>query len=260
MDKSPPPLALITGGTSGIGFAIAERLMQDGYDTLITGRDKTRGANSCERLNATVPARTAEFWALNSTDWSAYSILPKRLGSRRISTLVASAAFGQQAHITETSIEVFRDMLAVNVIAPLHLIQTLRPYFVHPSSIILISSDAGIDGEQSVGAYSVTKAALNMLGKMIALDLASEDIRVNVVCPGDTIPGMRYLLRPGEVERSPNDHLSWPTPPRGRIGHPQDTAEFVSFLASPRSDFMVGTVTLVDGGSRAGRPDRTRPS
>ncbi len=121
--------------------------------------------------------------------------------------------------------------------------------------MILVSSDAGVDGEQAIGAYSVTKAALNMVGKMLALDLAPMGVRVNVVCPGDTLPGMRYLVRPGQTERLPDDYEAWTAPPRGRIGVAGDTASLVGFLVSAEADFMVGSVVLVDGGSRAGRLD-----
>ncbi len=253
--SAPPPLAVIAGGTSGIGFSVAARLMQDGYDVLITGRNTSRGEEASRKLKALHAEGEAAFLALESSDWHAYGRLVDALASRPVSTVVASAAFGMQAHVIDTPTEAFHEMLAVNVAAPLHLVKTLRPHLSSHASIILISSDAGIDGEQALGAYSVTKAAVNMLGRMLALDLAPEGVRVNVVCPGDTVPGMRYLLRPGETERSREDYLAWPIPPRGRLGKPEDTAEFVAFLASPKADFMVGTVTLVDGGSRAGRPD-----
>ena len=150
-------------------------------------------------------------------------------------------------------------MLRVNVLAPQVLVRTLRPRLASPASVILISSDAGVEGEQAIGAYSVTKAALNMMGKMLALDLAPTGVRVNVVCPGDTLPGMRYLVRPGQTERPPSDYETWTAPPRGRIGVGDDTANLIAFLVSPQADFIVGSVVLVDGGSRAGRLDPEAP-
>jgi NAD(P)-dependent dehydrogenase (short-subunit alcohol dehydrogenase family) len=94
-----------------------------------------------------------------------------------------------------------------------------------------------------------------MVGKMLALDLAPMGVRVNVVCPGDTLPGMRYLVRPGQTERPPDDYTAWTAPPRGRIGVAEDTSNLIGFLASSEADFMIGSVVLVDGGSRAGRLD-----
>ncbi|MHB1611549.1 MAG: SDR family NAD(P)-dependent oxidoreductase [Sulfobacillus sp.] len=251
---NPPPLALITGGTSGIGFAVAQRLAQEGYDLIITGRDTERGVQAQDALLQSSPTH-CQFISLANDDWSGYQALTKPLEGRGLALLVASAATGLQAHLIDTPSSELDRLLRVNLLAPHHLVRTLLPHFQPPASVILISSDAGVDGEQSLGAYSVTKSALNMMGRMLALDLAPRGIRVNTVCPGDTRPGMRYLLRPGEIERSPDDYLSWPLPPRGRLGEARDTAELVAFLASERADFIVGSVMLVDGGSRAGRPD-----
>jgi NAD(P)-dependent dehydrogenase (short-subunit alcohol dehydrogenase family) len=251
---NPPPLSLITGGTSGIGYAVAEKLAQTGYDLIISGRDQERGWATAHSLASTFDIH-CEFIALSNTDWTHYGTLIPLLQNRPLKVVVASAAIGLQAHLIDTPREEFDKLVQTNVVAPLYLVQTLAPYFHAPASVILISSDAGIEGEQELGAYSVTKSALNMMGRMLALDLSSRGVRVNVVCPGDTVPGMRYLVRPGEVERSTDDYLTWPVPPRGRLGQASDTAELVAFLASDRADFIVGSVMLVDGGSRAGRPD-----
>ncbi len=251
---NPPPLGIVTGGTSGIGRAIAYRLAEDGYQLIVTGRDVDRGQVLASDIT-TRTGRLTQFVALPSDDWKAYDDLISAIGSKPIVTLVAAAAEGIQAHISDTARDDFERLLRVNVLAPHYLVQRLAPHFSRPASVTLISSDAGIEGEQALGAYSVTKAALNMLGRMLALDLAPQDIRVNVVCPGDTVPGMRYLLRPNETKRSDMDMLSWPIPPRGRLGSAEDTADLVGFLSSPKADFIVGSVMLVDGGSRAGRRD-----
>lgn len=253
MDR--PGLAVVIGGTSGIGLAIAGRLMDQEYDAIITGRNAERGLSAARSLSQSHPGLQARFQSLDVRDADQDDLLIASLDGRSIDALILSAAFGRQSWLTETPPAVFLDMLHVNVAAPLRLVQGLHTHMASPSTVVLISSDAGVDGEQSLGAYSVTKAAVNMLGRMLALDLARRNIRVNVVCPGDTVPGMRYLLRPGESQRAETDYLTWPIPPRGRLGHARDTAELVAFLVSPGADFMTGTVTLVDGGSRAGRPD-----
>lgn len=248
-----PRLAVVTGGTSGIGLAIAHRLAEEGYELILTGRDPGRGASAVHAVEDKhhVPCT---FVRHASDDWQGYSDLLAALAGRPVHALVASAAEGLQAHLLDTSREDFEHMLKVNVIAPQVLVKRLRPALAPNAGVILISSDAGVQGEQALGAYSVTKAAVIMMGRMLALDLAAEGVRVNVVCPGDTYPGMRYLLRPGETRRDADDFRSWPLPPKGRIGEAHDTAEMVAFLLSDRADFVLGSVLLVDGGSRAGRP------
>jgi NAD(P)-dependent dehydrogenase (short-subunit alcohol dehydrogenase family) len=256
--QSAEQLAVISGGTSGIGLATAARLIEDGFHLLILGRDQERGMRAAADLERRGSTRV-EFIPHHSEDFAAYERLRDRIGDRKVHAVVASAGTGRQGRLIDTPVDVFDHIMQVNVAGPLQLVQTLRPVLAHPSSVVLISSDASIRGEQDIGAYSVSKAALNMLGKMLALDLAGEGVRVNIVCPGDTVPGMRYLLPPGATERDPDDVLKWPIPPRGRLGEGRDTAELVAFLVSARADFIVGATVLVDGGSRAGQPE-PRPS
>ena len=246
--------AVIAGGTSGIGLVVAHRLMQDGFSAVVTGRDRDRGARVEQDLRSAYPSRAAVFVQLDSGDFGSYGRLKEALGGQKAAAVVVSAAFGVQARILDTDPAVFMDMLKINVAAPLRLIQSLEPVLTGDASVVLISSDAGVDGEQALGAYSVTKAAVNMLGRMLALDLAPRGVRVNVVCPGDTVPGMRYLLRPGETERRPDDYVAWPVPPLGRLGDAQDTAEMVSFLVSSRAAFVAGSGFLVAGGVAGGGP------
>jgi NAD(P)-dependent dehydrogenase (short-subunit alcohol dehydrogenase family) len=247
-------LAVVSGGTSGIGLAIARRLARDGFDLVVLGRDERRGREAARTLTDEGRKR-AQFLALASEDFAAYPQLNEVLDGRAVHAVVAAAAIGWQTHALDTPVDQFADVLAVNVLGPLHLVQTLAPRLADGSAVVLVSSDAALLGEQATGAYSVSKAALNMLGRMLALDLAPRGVRVNVVCPGDIVPGMRYLLHPGQTARDPHEYQTWPVPPRGRLGEARDVAEMVSFLVSDRADFLVGSIITLDGGSRAGVRD-----
>lgn len=95
-----------------------------------------------------------------------------------------------------------------------------------------------------------------MLGKMLALDLGADGVRSNVLCPGDTWPGMRHMAPPGEDDRGESG--DWPVPPIGRIGQASDVAAAAVFYASHDSEFITGTTLLVDGVMTAGYLQRER--
>jgi NAD(P)-dependent dehydrogenase (short-subunit alcohol dehydrogenase family) len=117
--------------------------------------------------------------------------------------------------------------------------------------MVHIGSDAGLRGEQAIGAYSVAKAAVVMLSNMFALDGAASGVRSNCVCPGATAPGMRHIGPASDPERG-DDPQAWPPAPLGRIGAARDVAAAVSYLVGPEASFVSGAVLLVDGGGGAG--------
>ena len=127
-----------------------------------------------------------------------------------------------------------------------------------PRTLRFTLPPSGPEGEAEIGVYSVSKAALIMLSNMLAIEGARRGVRSNAVCPGDTVPGMRHMVVPGEDER-PDDPSSWDLPPIGRLGEAADVAEAVRYLASHRAAFVNGVALLVDGGMRAGMRTATPP-
>src|SRR5262249_59952232 len=115
------------------------------------------------------------------------------------------------------------------------------------------ASDAGVWGEQAIGLYSVTKAAVVMLGKMLALDGGPDGVRSNVLCPGDIWPGMRHMGPPGGQDRD-EDSGGWPLPPIGRIRAAGDVAAAAVFYARGEGGVITRAPPLGDGRVDAGRP------
>jgi NAD(P)-dependent dehydrogenase (short-subunit alcohol dehydrogenase family) len=253
---SPSRAALITGGTSGIGLATARRLGRDGFALVVTGRDRARGEQAVAELKA--EGLSAHFVAADSRDAqaarAAVEFADQRFG--RLDLLVANAGVGVVAPLIDTPPEQLERLLAVNVLGYLIQVQAARALLARsrPSAIVLVSSDSGVRGDVPLGAYSVSKAAVNMMGRMLAVDLAPEGIRVNVVCPGDTLPGMRYMGTLEEPEASAEDPARWTPSPIGRFAEGREVAEVIAFLGQERASFVDGVVMLVDGAAGAGYP------
>ena len=155
-----------------------------------------------------------------------------------------------EAPLSETTDEAWDTIIETNLVAPCRYAVASLPHLREAGggSITMISSDAGVWPETAIGAYSVSKRALNCLAQMLAMEGGPHGIRVNAVCPGDTAPGMASFVG-GRVEQG--DTSGWLVPPIGRIGTAEDVAGAVAFLVSPDGAFCNGSVLLVDGGMRA---------
>jgi len=245
--------ALVTGGTTGLGLAIAERFLAEGAQVVITGRDRQVGEGAERTLG-----RGARFIGADAADpdriaWSV-DTAAEHLGG--LDVLVNNAGVGVTARLIDTSLADYERVMNVNVRGYLLYAQNAFPYLARSrGSMIHIASDAGIWGEQSIGLYSVTKAAVVMLGKILALDGGPDGVRSNVLCPGDIWPGMRHMGPPGDHDRGEADG-DWPLPPIGRLGQARDVAAAAVFYASADAEFITGTTLLVDGGMTAGYQQR----
>jgi NAD(P)-dependent dehydrogenase (short-subunit alcohol dehydrogenase family) len=246
--------ALVTGGTTGLGLAIAERFLQEGARVVITGRDRDLGERAGRALGP-----GARFVAADAADpgavASSVSAAAEHLGGLEV--LVNNAGVGVTARLVDTPLADYDRVMNVNVRGCLLYAQYAYPHLArHRGCMIHVASDAGIWGEQATGLYSVTKAAVVMLGKMLALDGGPDGVRSNVLCPGDIWPGMRHMAPPGENDRGESG--DWPVPPVGRIGQARDVAAAAVFYASQEAGFITGTTLLVDGGMTAGYLQRER--
>ena len=246
MSRLAGKAALVTGGTSGLGAEIVRRFADEGAAVAFTGRDGERGAAVAGGTGALFLAADVRS---DADAARAVAAAVEKLGG--LDVLVCNAGTGLVLPLVETPPDELNRILDVNVTGCLRYARACLPHLERRrGSMIHIASDAGVIGEDPIGAYSVSKAAVIMLGKMLAVDCGRRGVRSNVLCPGDIEPGMREMLVPGETQRD-DDPASWPLPPVGRIGEAADVAAAAVFLASGDAGFVNGAVILVDGGMRA---------
>jgi NAD(P)-dependent dehydrogenase (short-subunit alcohol dehydrogenase family) len=232
--------AIVTGASSGIGFAIAEAMAEAGARLVLCGRDEQRLAQCAERVGE---HRTV---AVDLTSEEAPEAIVRAAVAAfgGIDVLVHSAGIFEPSPFAETTTESFDRQWHTNVRAPFLLTQRALPYLRPGASVVLISSIAGHVAFPNSVAYCASKGAVELMGKALATELSPVGIRVNVVAPGNIRTPMNEALRamPGYEERM--GELT----PAGRHGEPEEIAAAVVFVASDAASFVHGASFLVDGG------------
>lgn len=244
--------ALVTGGTTGLGRAIAEAFLREGAAVVITGRDEALGrdAEAVLRERGNVRFVRADAGDPAQIDDSVRRAVDHLDG---LDVLVNNAGLGVAATPLDTPLADYDRVMDVNVRGCFLYAQRCFPHLeARGGSMIHIGSDAGVLGEVDIGIYSVSKAAVHMLSNVLAVEGGRRGVRSNAIAPGDTEPGMRHMGPPGDHDRPEDDPSTWPLPPVGRVGRAADVAEAAVYLASDRASFVNGVTLLVDGGMRAG--------
>jgi len=243
-----PPVILVTGGDSGIGLAIAGKFTQEGYRVAIRGLDRRAGTRALASL-ASSKHEAAYFVADIRKEKQIEKMMRQtvqRFGG--LDVLCNNAVIQKLASIKEASASLWDDMMSVNLrgifLCTKHALPNLKKF---RGTIINIASIGGLVGYAGAAAYCASKAAVVMLTKTAALELAPYRVRVNCICPGATrtplIPSAKIKLLPKQI-------------PLGRVGEPSDVAELAFFLASEKAWQITGGVYVIDGGITAGRPRR----
>jgi NAD(P)-dependent dehydrogenase (short-subunit alcohol dehydrogenase family) len=235
-----PPTALVTGATSGLGKEIAVRLARDGMNVVVVGRDVARGAAVVEQIEAA--GGDARFIAADLSDPAAIRNLAEQVGD--IDVLVNNAGLSVWAPTEAMNVADFDSMFASNVRAPFLLVGVFAPAMAKRGggSIINISSMAGRIGLPSGAAYGATKAALDSMTQSWTAEYSPRGVRVNAIAAGP------IYTRP--KTRARTDELGATTALR-RAGGPEEIAEVVAFLASPRASYVTGAIVAADGGRTA---------
>jgi meso-butanediol dehydrogenase/(S,S)-butanediol dehydrogenase/diacetyl reductase len=246
--------ALITGATSGIGFAIAERFAAEGAQLVLTGRNAAEGEKLAKRLHA-------HFIAGDVTERGLADRLVDETVQRcgRIDILVNNAGIVHRGTALETSDDDFARVMAVNVEAVFRFSRAAVSRMVaqfekdgRGGSIVNIASDWAFVAGRAELAYCTSKGAVVQMTKALALDHARQGIRVNCVAPGDIETPMLLsgITRRGQ-SAAEGLKENGAAIPMGRVGQPHEIAAAVCFLASDEASFCTGATLLADGGNTA---------
>ena len=233
-------VALITGATSGIGRAAAMQLAAQGATVIVHGRDADRGAAVVAEIEN--GGGSARFVGADLGEPAQALGLAREAGD--VDILVNNAGFPWFGPTSKLDAKTLDQLFAANVQAPYLLVSVLAPKMVARGDgvIINMASRAGTRGRPDSAAYGATKAALTSLARSWAAEYGPAGVRVNAISPGPVYTNA--------AEREVFDSLG-ETTVLGRAGQPQEVAEVIGFLASPRASYITGTNVAVDGG-RAG--------
>lgn len=246
--KLADKVAVVTGGSTGIGLAIAKRFANEGAKVYITGRRQAE-------LDAAVQAigGTAESARVDSADMAQLQALFDHVKSQhgKLDVLVANAGGGSLLPLGQITEAHFDDTFARNVKGTLFTVQTALPLLGQGSSVILTGSTAASGGTEAFSVYAASKAAVRAFARNWILDLKGRGIRVNTLSPGPVkTPGLVELVGTDAGQQQGFlDHLATLIP-MGRVGDPDEIAKAAVFLASDDASFVTGIELFVDGGQR----------
>lgn len=236
-------LAVVTGATSGIGLAVAERFLAEGADLIITGTDAERAESARAALGGRVDVLVADAAVLADIDRLAARLAES---GRTVDVLVANAGRDVAATpLVEMTPEAFDHVADLNFRGTFFAVQKIAPLMSDGARIVLVSSIAGHNGGPGHSVYNASKAAIRSLARTITSELRERGIRANAVSPGPTATDgfARFTGGSSAVEQTVASMV-----PVGRIGRPDEVAAAVLFLASGESSFVAGAELVVDGG------------
>lgn len=243
-------LAVITGASTGIGLASAQRLAQEGYRVIITGRNAATLDEAVRQIGAKAIAVKAD--SANLADLPKLTDAVKQAGGK-IDFVFINAGVALFAPVAEVTPEFFDNQMNINVRGAYFTAQALLPYVADGASIAFNASivkDVGFPGSS---VYSATKAAVAVVAKTLAAELAARKIRVNVVSPGPISTPIYGKLGMAEADLSGFATHMQASLPLKRFGEAAEVGDLVAFLASDASRFITGVDIPIDGGFLLGK-------
>jgi NAD(P)-dependent dehydrogenase (short-subunit alcohol dehydrogenase family) len=245
MGKLDGKVALVTGGSSGIGLATSKQFVREGAYVFITGRRDPELAAAVKEIGASVTGVRGDVSSLAALDRLFAQI---KLEKGKLDIVFANAGLGKYAPFGAITEELYNEIFDINVKGLLFTVQKALPLLPDGASIILNSSIVASRGLPANSVYSATKAAVRSFARTWTTDLKTRRIRVNAVSPGsiDT-PGLSDLLASSETGEQRRKTIASAVP-LGRFGTPDEIARAVVFLACDDSSYITGTELFVDGG------------
>ncbi len=259
MGKLTSKVAIITGATSGIGKATALLFAEEGAQLIITGRRAELGRTLEKEIRER--GTTSVFVKADHTQADDCSHVVERALTEcgRVDILFNNAGIVTSGTAETTTEDVWNETFAINVTAVWRMSKLVLPHMRSQGKGVIVNngSDWSVVAGRDAFPYIMSKGAVAMMTKAMALDYARENIRVNAVCPGDTfverwIDSSRGYFESSEpvtveeVMKESSDYI-----PMGRFGKPEEIAQAVLFLASDDSSFVTGHLLVVDGGNTA---------
>jgi len=237
--------ALVTGGTTGIGFATAKLFLAEGARVAIIGQDSERVASAAKELGSEVLAICADVSSASEMA-NAAKTLKAEFGS--LDVLFANAGIAKPMPFSDVDEANINDQVDVNFKGVVYIIQSTLSLLKNPSSVIITSTSMIEKGVAGMSVYAATKAAVRSLARTLSAELVSRGIRVNTISPGlIETPIYGKLGLPQEAVSAWASQLIAKVP-ASRFGQSDEVARAVLFLASDDSSYMLGENILFDGG------------
>jgi NAD(P)-dependent dehydrogenase (short-subunit alcohol dehydrogenase family) len=245
VSKLEGKVALVTGGSSGIGLATAKQFVNEGAYVFITGRRDVELATAVKEIARNVTGVKGDVSKLADLDRLFAQIKQEKGG---LDIVFANAGIAKYGAIGTISEDLYDSIFDINVKGVLFTIQKALPLMPDGGSIILNASIVASKGLAANSVYSATKAAVRSFARTWTTDLKARKIRVNAISPGSTdTPGLSGLLASSDIGEQRQKQISNAVP-LGRFGTPDEIAKAVVFLASDDASYVTGTELFVDGG------------
>ena len=241
-------VALVTGAGSGIGRAVAVRFAEEGAEVVVTSRTETHVDETCKLVEKAALGLVLDLRDRASIEDGVRAVA-ERFGSIDVLACCAGVDDPREPPVAETPDQVWEETFAVNVTGVFQLCRAAVPAMRDGGSIVTVGSTNSLVPRPNAGAYCASKAALLMLTRTLALELAPRRIRANCVCPGvvDTPLTTLFLNRADDPAALREEYAK--SSPLQRLADPAEIASCVLFLASDEASFVTGAALVADGGA-----------